>query len=192
MLVNCNPLRKLGFISRRHGGLPIARWEEIAEEIFGSSRLSIQFTRRRGERGNRHPFYGLFIDKHRMLFCKLRYNKLLTFQFSYIFLWNLLLQRFKHYILRAYYRSYLDPVYGINKIVIKNWSKIMFIFLFNLKNGSRLESYFLLVSFETLRIMRYRKDLSLKSSKIRINLDRSSKRNRRRESARIDRVASIE
>lgn len=30
----------------------------------------------------------------------------------------------------------------INKIVIKNWSKIMFIFLFNLKNGSRLESYF--------------------------------------------------
>lgn len=54
-----------------------------------------------------------------------------------------------------HYRSYFDPVYRINKIIVKNWQyETKLFFLFNLKNGSRFNrsnhTFFVLVSFETL------------------------------------------
>lgn len=107
MLVNCNPLRKLGFISRRHGGA-IARWEEIAEEIFGSSRLSIRFTREEGttfERGSRHRFKDYLLTSYRMLRRKLRDNKLHACVLVF-------LRNFHEtcYFKSMYYYSYFDPL----------------------------------------------------------------------------------
>ena len=51
-------------------------------------------------------------------------------------------------------------------------------------------TFFLLVSFETLRIMRYRKDLSLKSSKIRIDLPKETEEGNQRESSELPRSSN--